>query len=73
MLVLNTCLITAQSLNSNSFLSIIQEFRRDRRVGHENTNHNSPNTTQSTNDDEFVSPRCQSTFDVADTITKETS
>ena len=68
--ILNTRLIATQSLNGNPLLSIIKELGRNWRVGHENANDNSPNTTQSTNDDELISPRGKGSFDMANGVTK---
>lgn len=71
--VFNTSLVTTQSLNGNSLFSIIEEFGCDWRVGHEDADDDTPNTTQGTDDDEFISPRGESSLDVANGIAKQSS
>lgn len=71
MLVLNAGLIALQPLDCNSLFAIIQELGRYRRIRHEDANDNSPKTAQSADDDEFVSPRRQSTINVADRIAEK--
>lgn len=73
MLVFNTCLVVLQPLHRNPLLSLVQKLGRHWGIGHENKDDNTPNTTQGTDDEKFVSPRSQSTFDVADAIAEKST
>lgn len=69
--IFDTSLITFESFNRNPLFSLVQEFRSHWGIRHEDTNDDTPDTTKRADDDEFVTPRRQGTFDVTYGVTQE--
>ena len=69
-LVLHSSLIVSQTLHSNAALPWAKHRGRDWRVGKEQEQDDAPYRTKSPDDDEFVLPGCEGSFDMPNSITK---